>query len=339
MHIGEKGILSIIVPVFNVERFLKRGIDSLIYYEKNDNEIILIDDGSEDKSGSICDWYAEKYENIHVIHQKNKGVSSARNEGIKIAKGEYISFFDPDDYVDGTFYSQMLQKLQKNKLDIVFSGYQMEDANGSKTIIKEERLEIISNDIKPQMIFVERDLKNTSMAVVWRSVFRMDIIKKNHIMFDEELTLNEDQIFLLRYLNYCTKYDYLEGNSYHYCLNEQSATGKLYKKGLLEERKKYIRKMEDVLIDSSKKYSLENEEIVNRIKYRTAKEIISNEMRYNRSQKNFKELRKNIGRYFLDSKALIQMIRDCCKPQISIIILLAKLKAYNIIYFIYGLKW
>lgn len=337
-NIGEKNTLSIIVPVYNVERFLKRGIDSLIHFETNDFEIILVDDGSEDNSGLICDEYANDYKNIHAIHQKNRGVSSARNIGLKNAKGKYIAFFDPDDYISETFYSRMLQEMQLKNLDIIFSGYVLENNEGEAIPVNEEKIKHISDCKEPKCLFVEADLSSMSMGVVWRSLFRKDIILKNHIFFDEELTLNEDQIFLLEYIKYCTYIEFLEGNNYHYCLNTGSATGKLYKENLLQERLKYVQKMEKVLEDSSKMIDKKNEMIVNRIKYKTAKEIVSNELKYNRGEKNFEELKKYIGTYFLTKNAIKQSISDHSGLKTKIILLLAKFNCYNALYFLYGIK-
>ena len=92
-------LISIIVPVYNVENYLKECIDSILRQEFRDYEIILVDDGSKDDSGKICDEYGKKYSFISVIHKKNGGLSDARNFGLKIAKGEYILFIDSDDYI------------------------------------------------------------------------------------------------------------------------------------------------------------------------------------------------------------------------------------------------
>lgn len=335
VYVNDKYILSIIVPVYNVDKFLERGIDSLLKFEENYCEIILVDDGSRDKSGFICDEYARNYKNIYVIHQQNHGVSSARNTGLKNAKGEYIAFFDPDDYISETFYSRMLQEMQAKKLDIVFSGYTVENIEGEGKKVNEERLKHISDGMDPKNVFVELDKSSASMAVVWRSLFRKNIIFENRIFFDEELTLNEDQIFLLDYLNYCSVIDYMQEYGYHYCMNMDSATGKLYKPNLLQERMKYVERMMTLL----KKTTNSNDEIlINRIKYKTAKEIISNEMKYNRSEKKFEELRKYLGKYFLPMSVIRQLLREHNGMKTNIIILLAKINCYKIIYFLYGIK-
>ena len=115
--------ISIVVPIYNVEKYVKKCIESLIKQTYKNIEIILVDDGSTDSSAEIIDEYANKDSRIIAIHQKNKGVSSARNTGLKAARGEYIGFVDPDDYVDCQMYEVMVNKLQASLADLVVCGY------------------------------------------------------------------------------------------------------------------------------------------------------------------------------------------------------------------------
>lgn len=116
--------LSVIIPVYNVEEYLARCINSLINQEYFDRiELLLIDDGSNDSSGSICDSYSGKYENIKTIHKDNGGLSDARNVGIGIAKGKYLAFLDSDDYVSDTFVADMINISTNNQADIISFGY------------------------------------------------------------------------------------------------------------------------------------------------------------------------------------------------------------------------
>ena len=112
-------LVSVIVPVYNVEKYLERCINSIIQQSYNNLEIILIDDGSTDASGKICDEYKEKDDRIIVIHKENGGLSDARNAGIKIFTGEYVTFIDSDDYVSKNMVSNMLDILEKSSCRIV----------------------------------------------------------------------------------------------------------------------------------------------------------------------------------------------------------------------------
>ena len=113
-----KDLISVIIPVYNVDKYLERCIDSVIVQTYSNLEIILVDDGSNDDSGIICDRYAKFDDRIKVIHKKNGGVSSARNEGIKYCNGKYIGFVDSDDYIDSTMYEYLYNLLISNDADI-----------------------------------------------------------------------------------------------------------------------------------------------------------------------------------------------------------------------------
>ena len=123
--------VSVIVPIYNVEKYLLRCIDSLIAQSLKDIEVILVDDGSPDQCPQLCDEYAEQYKNIKVIHQKNAGLGMARNAGLKIAKGEYIAFVDSDDYLDTDALEKLYQTAKKESADTVLGAYCRVDAYGN----------------------------------------------------------------------------------------------------------------------------------------------------------------------------------------------------------------
>ena len=112
--IGEKPMITIIVPVFNVEQYLPKCVDSIINQTYSNLEILLIDDGSQDRCGEICDEYAKKDSRIQVFHTKNRGLSVARNLGLQEAKGEYIGFVDSDDWIEPDMYEVLLSKMRES---------------------------------------------------------------------------------------------------------------------------------------------------------------------------------------------------------------------------------
>lgn len=124
--------LTVVVPVYNVEKYLSKCIESILNQTLTVDEIILVDDGSKDRSGEIAEEYAEKYENIKVIHQKNGGLSSARNTGIDAATKEYIAFVDSDDYIAPTMYEVLMERLKKYDADISICGVWYEQEEGEK---------------------------------------------------------------------------------------------------------------------------------------------------------------------------------------------------------------
>ena len=131
--------LSIIVPVYKVEKYLPKCLDSILAQTFTDFELILIDDGSPDRCGDICDEYAAKDDRLIVIHQENKGVSAARNAGLDIARGEYIGFVDSDDWIEPEMYETMLATAKESEAEIVACGANHSDE--TETILFQELLE------------------------------------------------------------------------------------------------------------------------------------------------------------------------------------------------------
>ncbi|KGP76772.1 hypothetical protein JT05_02885, partial [Desulfosporosinus sp. Tol-M] len=123
--------ISIILPVYNVAPYLRECLDSIQEQTYKDFETILIDDGSTDGSGQICDWYDSKYKRFKVIHKSNGGVSSARNMGLDMAQGEYIGFIDPDDFISPDFYELLLDTLESSGSDISISGMKVINQDGT----------------------------------------------------------------------------------------------------------------------------------------------------------------------------------------------------------------
>ena len=126
-------LLSVIVPVYNTDRFLGQCIDSILSQTHTDFEVILVDDGSTDNSGKICDQYAERDQRIKVIHQPNQGVSAARNAALDIAEGEFLGFVDSDDWIDPDMYRVLIKKAEEKNADVVACGMRVNDERGQST--------------------------------------------------------------------------------------------------------------------------------------------------------------------------------------------------------------
>ena len=194
----EKPQISIVVPVYNVEDYLRQCLDSIIAQTFTNWECILIDDGSKDKSGSICDEYVQKDNRFKVIHKENGGVSSARNLGIEEAKGKWLYFCDADD----TLLPKALKILlegEKENCQFVMAGYNKFLSDGS---LKES----YSGDIK-RKISVDDAIKelytSTNLSYqgyLWCKLFLTEIVKDYNIRFDEKIYFNEDRLFIMQYL-------------------------------------------------------------------------------------------------------------------------------------------
>ena len=190
--------LSIIVPVYNAERYLCQCLDSILNQSFKDFELLLIDDGSTDKSGAICDEYARKEERVRVFHQQNQGVSVARNVGLKNAQGEWIYFPDSDDIIVENAFEIMIKKIAED-IDYVICGYEVYDEDGSCTYSIPERKEsVITKDEALMEMFDSTDYRYN--GYLWNKLFKASIIKENNLSFVRGIKFNEDRLFNVSYL-------------------------------------------------------------------------------------------------------------------------------------------
>lgn len=213
-------LISIIVPIYNVEGYLSQCLDSIIAQTYWDWECILVDDGSKDGSSRICDEYASKDSRFSVIHKPNGGVSSARNIGLEQAKGEWVFFSDADDLLEVDALETLI-KGTKGGSQFVMAGFNK--LSEDRTLLETNTKEIIKE------ISVEETIKEQYLPTdfsyqgyLWCKLFRLDIIKDNHLLFDEGISFNEDALFIMQYIcclndkvYYSTKpvYNYIERGS------------------------------------------------------------------------------------------------------------------------------
>lgn len=209
--------ISIIVPVYNTERFLNKCIDSILNQTYTDWELILVDDGSKDNSGKICDEYGKTDERIKVIHKPNGGVSSARNSGLSMAQGKYACFIDADDWVEPTYLEDF--QLDKVESDFYVSGasYDVYDNAYSQLIYKQKFCKEIG-DIKEQ--FMEQQLDENGYP--WGKIYKLSIIRDNKLNFNASLLINEDHIFVLQYYYMINSLSIVPSGKYHYTVFDGS---------------------------------------------------------------------------------------------------------------------
>lgn len=223
-------MISIVVPVYNVEKYLKRCVESILSQTMKNLEIILVDDGSTDQSGIICDEYAKKDSRIKVVHKKNGGLSSARNAGLAIAQGKYVGFVDSDDDIENIMYERMYETIEIENVDFVMSDYIRIPGNG-ETYLKTLEIEKgrydrnnIKEKIFPQLIMSE-DLEYGPLLSVWHCMYRTDFLRKYNLKFDEEVRWSEDNIFSAFVGYYADSFYYLKGEGlYHYYNNPGTIT-------------------------------------------------------------------------------------------------------------------
>ena len=194
-------LISIIVPVYNAEKYIQRCLDSLQQQTLQNIEMVIVDDGSTDGSGAICDEYARRDSRVRVFHKTNGGVSSARNLGLDQAQGEFVCFVDADDVVLADALS-ILVKGMKNGADLSIGGYEVYDECDNRTFSVRERLtEHIS--VRECMVQMYYPKYYYYQGYLWNKLFRREIIQADSLRFDESIFFNEDRLFVVQYLCCC----------------------------------------------------------------------------------------------------------------------------------------
>lgn len=227
----DNSLVSIIVPVYNNELSLARCVTSLVNQTYRNIEIILVDDGSRDNSGKICDSF--KDERISVIHKSNHGVAYTRNCGIENSKGDYITFCDADDYYGDNHIEELISASKKYNSDITVSGYYIKDETSG-----EKSLKGISGYKSKENIIKGLTINNIYGGFCWNKLFKKKII--GDIRFPDDLSLLEDTYFLLKILQKAKLIYYLSTPSYYYCYNENSVTRSNPKKLIKNNNSLYI---------------------------------------------------------------------------------------------------
>lgn len=212
---GEK--ISIIIPVYKVEAYLPQCIESVINQTYHNLEIILVDDGSPDKCGEICDQYAQRDERIHVIHKQNGGVARARNDGIEYASGDYISFIDSDDWIAENAYEILYQGLKQYDVDCAVGRcVTVVDKNGDLSPRKNSDSPVKCETASEAMKHV---LLNGS--AVWNRLFKREVFQ--HIRFPLD-RVNDDEVVALHAYAECKNIVFLNQDTYFYRIRQNSIT-------------------------------------------------------------------------------------------------------------------
>ena len=203
-------VISVIVPVYNVEKYLDRCVKSILNQTFTDFELLLLDDGSTDFSGNICDKYAEKDSRIIVKHKKNQGVSATRNLGIDIAKGKYIVFIDSDDWIEIDYLEKMYLKIEEMKVPLLITGH-VENRNNITVNPFISNKEKVYKRKEIQLEFLKQE---KFMWTIYDKIFSRKLIGEKR--FDDTLKIAEDMYFLWNILKKTEDVGYVPLYKYHY---------------------------------------------------------------------------------------------------------------------------
>ncbi|MBQ6217757.1 MAG: glycosyltransferase [Erysipelotrichaceae bacterium] len=221
--------LSIVVPVYNTESYLKRCLDSIVGQSFTDFELILVDDGSKDNSSVICDRYGKSDDRIKVIHKENEGVSIARNTGMTVAKGEYLTVVDSDDWLETEMYQSMFKYIDEYELDVVMCDCIKEYSNKSEVYTHEIRpgfysLEQIKNEYYPHLLMME-NVEYPATISNYLIVWRRSITSDNNLQYLGGVRNSEDLLFGAQIMSLARSFYYMKGQAlYHYCIRDNSAS-------------------------------------------------------------------------------------------------------------------
>lgn len=249
--------VSIIIPVYNVEKYIERCVSSLTAQTLEDIEIILVDDSSTDCSLQLCESLAAKDNRIKVIHKENEGAGKARNAALKIATGEYIGFVDSDDYVDVNMFKVLYEKAEQYGSELVMSGVLFVDGNMfseqgecvRKVYFDEDTHFVSEDDLKELRMGIigalpdDPDDSKYGMSI-WKNLFRHDVIRQNNLVFQSEREmLSEDALFMVDFISCIKKATGINEAFYNYCRNGASIS-KSYKKDRFEKSLVFVNEVE-----------------------------------------------------------------------------------------------
>lgn len=300
-------IISIIIPVYNVERYLKRCLDSVLMQTYSKLEIILVDDGSTDNSGVICDEYSCLDTRIKVIHKKNGGLSSARNEGMRHATGRFVAFLDSDDYIDPFMYETMLDVLMKTKSDMAICGINFVDENGEE----EKRFQHVSGEnrstgnernyicIEKEDIMKQLEERDLITVVQWNKLFYRNKLENCEY---PEGRYHEDVYVIHKELYECKRIVYLNNKFYYYVQRKNSIMHTETKKMIQDAIDGYEERIaffyqKNMLVDAERS-------VDNLLKYIKWKFEVQ-------STDNFSEQKKWLGEKFKEKVDKFQYFNKC----------------------------
>jgi glycosyltransferase involved in cell wall biosynthesis len=221
--------ISIVVPVYNTENYLRKCVDSIINQQNVSIEIILVDDGSTDSSGKICEEYASKYPYIHTVHIENSGPATAKNVGLKLAKGDYVSFTDSDDELEPTMFYEMISAGKNNSSEIICCNFKEADVHGNISHIDCSGEIYVFDKVEAFRRLLSKDLIYTGSVT---KIFRRELLTQNNITHNDGLKTDEDFIMNIKAFAKCNSCVVVDKCFYIINYRENSLSHSYFKKSI-----------------------------------------------------------------------------------------------------------
>lgn len=265
-------LISIIIPVYNAEKYIEECIKSLCTQTLKDCEFIFINDGSKDSSRNIIEKYSHIDSRVKLMNQENQGVSIARNEGIRLAKGEYVGFVDADDFIEDDMLEVLYKEISEKNIDLIISNFQTQ-LDGQKGISK---LDIPIGKILDKKYIEEniiyKFISSNELNTVCTKLYKNKLITRYNIKFPEKVDLGEDGLFNLRYIIQCKNILYIDYLGYHYREVEGSATRNILTKDYFKRSLNvYLQKLPELT-----NFNMDNDKVKKLKITKFINEVISN---------------------------------------------------------------
>lgn len=300
--------ISIIMPVYNVEKYLRRAVDSITSQNFDDFELFLVDDGSTDSSGKICDDYDKLDKRIKVIHQENAGAHTARNNAIEKAKGKYVFFFDSDDYIENGMLADMYKLASDNDSDVVVSGFYIDTYYDDKNYVTLDYIPYTSNGKNIETLekqdFRRLAYKNFDRNMFyppWNKLYSLSYLKKNNILFPK--TYRDDFPFVLSVIKDIDRITYTKKQYYRFMRKRSDSETQKYYAKLYEKREEENQLMIDFYNDWGLLFDIKSFEMIARRYIDRLIECMTN--LYNKectlkTNEKISEIKKYLNSEFLD---------------------------------------
>lgn len=329
----KKILISFIIPIYNGEKYIDRVIGSILKENKDNIEIIVVNDGSTDKSKDILEKYSSN-KLIKVIHKENTGVSNTRNIALSVAKGKYIMFADCDDYFTEGFLTIMEKNLTDDPELVVFEALEELPTGDFKNIFVQtniDKLEVPDNDGLRGFLTDNYAIKYGNC--IWNKAFKTSIIKDHQIFFSENQRIAEDMLFNVHYFEYCKSIKTISETLYVYCYNESSVTRK-YRKNFLDE---YLKIGDNIKLICEKVNYKDYQNLIAKFYLKETGFIMCNEL----LSKNYKGSISKLKKYFNNP-----IFKECLKKlrvsdltfKMKLKYYMIKFRCYNLVYTIMYLK-
>lgn len=209
-----KDKVSVILPIYNVEKYLKKSVQSVQKQTYRNLEIILVDDGSKDSSGKICDELSKEDSRIQVVHKNNGGLASARNSGYQVATGEYVMYIDSDDCVKEDTVKKCVDAIERDESDVVIFGYEKVSEDGNVLEVCSWDNKIYSHNEMTKRLY--RAICEMSFGYAWNKLYRKSILDKSGVLGDAKVIDREDLVYNMELLKYWNKITYIDYVGYEY---------------------------------------------------------------------------------------------------------------------------